>query len=238
MGDSSDSFTNNSIKSDSFTSTELEQFFLNRQANLSQVFQYLHEDVAQALRALTLAIPASSETEEIKTFALETMQKVQEMAHVLYPMTVVELGLASALNSLVQNMNALYGTEKTSELKTKSRLSIATRLEQEPKQLTSLIAYGLLEILLQLFLEKGPCTIDILLIERPKDTYTLSIEVSSVNHESNSCTEEIQRVMNDMDIRLRLTALGAEVDVEDNFINISFLNTKLLKSEESGNDDL
>ena len=238
MDDSSDSISNNSTKSDTFTSVELEQFFQSRQANLSQVFQYLHEDVAQALRALTLAVPTSSETEDVKAFALETMQKVQEMAHILYPMTVVELGLPSALDSLVHKLNELYRFQENEELETKSRLSITTRLQQEPNRVTSLIAYGLLEIMLELFLERGPCTIDIFLFERPKDNYKLSIEVSSVNHNGNNCSEEIQRVIHEMDIRLRLTALGAVVEVEDNFITITFLNTKLQSREESGNDDL
>ena len=140
MGDSSDSIPNNPSTSTSFTSAELEKFFQSRQANLSQVFQYLHEDVAQALRALTLAVPASSETEQIKTFALETMQKVQEMAHILYPMTVVELGLPSALDSLVHKMNELYRSQESDEFEAKARLSIATRLEQEPNRVTSLLS--------------------------------------------------------------------------------------------------
>jgi len=217
--------------SESFTSTELEQFFIKRQSHLSKVFQYLHEDVAQALRALTLAVPASSETEETKAFALETMQKVQEMAFILYPMHVEELGLKSSLNSLVNNLNELA---KAKYAETKSRLSIATKLEHEPNRVTSLIAYGLLEIMLELFLEKGLCSIDILFIERPKDSYKLSIEVSPVNTDMTTCIEEIQSVMTDMDIRLRLTALAADVEIDDSFINISFLNTTL----ESRNDEL
>jgi len=230
--------------SDSFTNAELEQFFVNRQSYLSKVFQYLHEDVAQALRALTLAVPASSETKEIKAFGLETMQKVQEMAFVLYPMSVEELGLKSSLSSLVHNMNELVKAKSGED---KSRLSIAIKLDHEPNRVTSLIFYGLLEIMLELFLEQdlkqgleqGQCSIDILFIEKPKDKYKVSIEVSSLNNDATNCTKQIQKVMNDMDIRLRLTALGADLEVDDNFINISFLNTTLDKtSVESGKDDL
>lgn len=242
MDDSSDSMTNNltnnSITSDTFTSTELEQFLLSNQTNLYKTFQYLHEDVAQALRALTLAIPNTSETEEIKAFALETMQKAKEMAFILYPMPVVELGLATALDSLINNLNMLYNLPENVELESKASVFITTKLEKEPSRVTALITYGLLEILSKLFLKRGHCTIDILLIERPKNRYRMSIDVNSLKQEVSDCNAEIQRVMTEMDIRLRLTALSAEVDIDDNFINISFVNSTLQKSGEGGNNDL
>lgn len=187
-----------------FNTEMLADYFDERERRRQGMSRYLHEEVAQSLRALSLAIP--EEAEETKHYALETMQHLRLMAQDLYPMGIDDLGLEDALNMLWRRLQ--QGAE--------IECDVLCLLQHSLEISTQLSIYRLVESVLCQLLEYNYHKAAITLTERKDNAIAITIEVL----DSKSPLEEAH-ILNQHG-RLRLASLQANYTLDFNCLDISF----------------